>query len=221
LFFTIYDYYEPGEPCYGTTFLNISAETFMASRASPAAPFSGVTKPEVFFETDGGKRLCYNEGPDPVIDPADPNGKDLMLFAQSGGTLWISYEDYDRDTFPDDADSNAQWDPGDDNCPDVPNPDQADGDGDNRGDACDPCFDDYHSLGNTVRLEKSWPEDLRVAVIASVPPGVDYHFYRDLKKEMSAPVLLEAGSSAQTVDRGALDPAEPLYFYSVVGHSCR
>ena len=38
-----------------------------------------------------------------------------------------------------DGDGDGECDGGD-NCPDVPNPDQADGDGDGRGDACDPSY---------------------------------------------------------------------------------
>ncbi len=69
-----------------------------------------------------------NDNIDSDVDPA--TGETTPVTATSGGTIT-----YDAGMFPD-ADGDGVPDASD-NCPDTPNPDQADSDGDGIGDACD------------------------------------------------------------------------------------
>ncbi|MDG6218432.1 MAG: fibronectin type III domain-containing protein [Candidatus Thermoplasmatota archaeon] len=74
--------------------------------------------------------------------------------AQLMGTL-APEDDYDCDGIPDYID----------NCVDIINPDQADGDRDGMGDVCDPCPDDFHN--NCPEAKSSTGEDT---------PGFEYVF---------------------------------------------
>ncbi|NNG01107.1 MAG: ExeM/NucH family extracellular endonuclease [Desulfobacteraceae bacterium] len=121
----------------------------------------------VEYKTPGQVSSLYDSGPfrasdhDPVII-----GLDLFM-------------DTDGDGVPDDID----------NCPDIPNPDQADTDGDGRGDACDPMEADLSAtitgpvapvvLGKEVRIkisvENGGPNDARTVQVTGVlPAGLDY-----------------------------------------------
>ena len=67
--------------------------------------------------------------PDPVA-PVPPNGMTIHTIVEYALVICPMYEDDgDGDGIPD----------GDDNCPTIPNPDQADADNDNVGDVCDNC----------------------------------------------------------------------------------
>jgi len=84
-------------------------------------------------------------------DRADPG--DLISFTINGlpavalgpdDPIWTSNGDrWEVDLGVPDSDGDGVYDGGD-NCPLVPNPDQADGDGDGVGDACDNCPEVYN-----------------------------------------------------------------------------
>lgn len=90
--------------------------------AADAGPDQGQPEPDAAPEPDAGAE------PDAGTEP--DVGADAELEPDIGDAP-------DAGPLPDDADGDRVRD-ADDNCPDAPNPEQADGDGDGAGDLCDP-----------------------------------------------------------------------------------
>lgn len=157
-----------GLACDGLETCTADGGTIMCTDGTPVE----CTAPEVCTEPDGA---CAGPCDGVDCDDGDPCTTDTCVADSSGSTNCVNEVDPDCGT-GNDQDGDGVEDSVD-NCPQDPNPDQADGDGDGIGDVCDspvgPDLGEFQvALGNYAVVGGECPDnDNRVSLVAS-PDGL-------------------------------------------------